>query len=1140
MVEGSEIQTKAKGILSYFTRHNTIANLLMIVMLALGLLATSNIRAQFFPDVIIESVSVSVSWPGAGPEDVDNAIVAVLGTALLAVEGVDSSRSTANEGTARITLEFSPGWDMARATDDVKSAVEAVNNLPEDAEEPVVRRAAWRDRVTDVMISGPVSVDQLGQFADEFTARLYGVGVTRTSVQGVEAEQIRLFVSEASLIRHDIDMRDISSAISQQTQTNPAGEVAGGSSRLRTGVENRSADDIASIVIRTNSDGSKLLVRDVAEIQVDGADSGRAYFEGDNLAVLVQVDRADLGDAISMQAQVQAAAEELQLTLPKGTTVRLINARAEQITDRLDILFKNGGMGLGLVLLLLYLFLGLRTAFWVAAGIPVAMFAAIGVMFMAGLTINMISLFALIITLGIVVDDAIVMAEHADFRARRLGEPPTEAAENAAYRMASPVFSSTITTVLAFFGLVLIGGRFGSLISDIPFTVIAVLLASLAECFLILPNHMRHAISSTLKRHWYDLPSRLFNAGFRWMRDVLFKRAMGVVIKLRYPVVAAMLLILASVSAMFIRGDVTWRFFNSPEQGTISGNIAMLPSATRVDTIEMVQEVQRAVKAVSDRYEVDHGRSPVTHVLAQVGGTTGRGLSGAASKEPDQLGAINIGLIDADLRPYSSFAFLGDVQEEVRSLPLLETLSFRRFGFGPGGDSLDVSLYGADATTLKAASEFLKARLSRYPAVSALEDNLAYDKTELVLQLTPLGQSLGFNIETLGGELRDRLNGIEAASFPDGVRSSTVTVEMFADELTADFLGRTRIRTPAGEYVLLSDIVTVEETLGFSTVRRENGLRLIKVSGDISEDDPVVASEITKSLEEEILPDLATRFGISWNLGGLAEQENDFLYDALISFTLCLLGIYLTLAWIFASWMRPIVVMAIIPFGLVGTIWGHYTWDVPLSMFTVIGLIGMSGIIINDSIVLISTIQEYARNRGLVPAVIDAASDRLRPLMLTTLTTVLGLAPLLFETSQQAQFLKPTVITLCYGLGFGFFVVLLVVPSLVVMQQDAARIWMSLQRAIFGHGIPRALRVGMVLIVAVVMAMVALTVGNWVVSGTHIAALQPIADRFPMIGGAALSMVILLLGVVAVLVVTTPFLARAGRVTQKNFDGESL
>ena len=1125
----AERNIKPRALFSYFTRHNTVANLLLVVMLVLGVAAMTKIRSQFFPDIIIENINVTVSWPGAGPEEVDNAIVSVMETALLTVDGVESSSSTANEGSARISLSFEPGWDMAQAQEDVKAAVDGVGNLPEDAEDPEVRRSAWRDRVTDVMISGPVSAEQLGRFADEFAARLYREGITRTTVTGIEAQTIRVVTSEAALVEYGLTMRDISAAIQGQSTTSPAGEVSGVNSRLRTGEERRTVQDLDSVVIRTNADGSKLLLSDVATLEVNEADSGRAYFTRSLPAVLVRVDRNDQGDAIKMQQIVENVAAEFEPTLPQGTKVQLINARAAEITDRLDILFSNGLQGLALVLLLLYFFLGARTAFWVAAGIPVAMFAAIAVMYAAGLTINMISLFALIITLGIVVDDAIVMGEHADFRARRLGESPAEAAENAATRMASPIFSSTITTVLAFFGLVAIGGRFGSLIADIPFTIIAVLLASLVECFLILPNHMRHSLAAAAKRRWYDIPSRAFNAGFRWFRDVIFIRFMRLVVALRYPVVAGMIALLAFTASMWIKGDVTWRFFSSPEQGSITGNIAMLPSGTRDDTIEMVTEVQRAVDAVADTYETEFGVNPVSHVLAQVGGTVGRGLSGQDTKEPDQLGSIDIGLIGADLRPYSSSEFLTKVQEEVRNLPLLETLSFRSFGFGPGGDSLDVSFYGADAQTLKDAAEYLKTTLSRYPAVSALEDSLAYDKTELTLQLTPLGQSLGFTIDALGSVLRDRLSGIEAATFPDGVRSGSVQVELADQELTADFLNRARVRAPSGEYVLLSEIVSVDESLGFSTVRRENGLRLIRVSGDISEDDPVVAAEITEALQTTILPDVATRFGVEWDLGGLAEQERDFLSDALAGFTLCLLGIYLTLAWIFASWTRPIVVMVIIPFGLVGTIWGHYIWDVPLSMFTVVGLIGMSGIIINDSIVLISTIQEYAQKRGVIPAVIEATTDRLRPLMLTTLTTVFGLAPLLYETSQQAQFLKPTVITLCYGLGFGFFVVLLLVPSLVVMQQDVQRLVKSSRRAVTGRAVPTRLRVGLVALTLAVVALIAATVGNWVWQGEVMAWMQPIANWLPALPGGLLPLAMLLIGTIILLILALPVLMLLGR-----------
>ncbi len=1063
------------GVLSYFTRHRTAANLLLVIMVVLGLASATKIRSQFFPDVVNDGITVSVAWNGAGPEDVDGAITAVLEPALLAVEGVEEASSTAREGSASIRLEFEPGWDMGRAMEDVKAAVDGTSNLPEGAEEPVLRRNGWRDRVTDVIISGPVSADQLARFGDEFVARLFREGITRSSIRGVASPEISVEITEAALIGNKVGLAEIAAAIGAAADTNPAGDVAGGTARVRTGVEQRSAAEIEDITIRSNPDGSTLHVGDVASVAVEGVDRGETYFKGPYQAISIRVDRSDKGDAISMQADVARVAAEMEEVLPPGVRVELIRTRAEAITDRLDILLDNGLIGLALVVGLLFLFLSARTAFWVAAGIPVAMLAAIALMYVFGMTLNMISLFALIICLGIVVDDAIVVGEHADFRHRRLGEPPVEAAENAARRMSMPVTSATITTILAFFALVAIGGRFGELILAIPLTVIMVLLASLVECFLILPNHMTHALAAKRRTPWYDWPSRIFNVGFRWFRDQIFHRLMRLVIFLRYPVMAGIVVVFSVSLSMFLRGDVTWRFFNAPEQPSISGNVAMLPGARRADTLEMIRELQRATDTVAARYEAEYGTNPVTFALAQIGGTTGFGLAGADTKDADQLGSIAIELVDPDSRPYSSFAFVADLQEEVRSHPLLETVSFRGWRSGPGGDALDVKFTGADATVLKEAAEALKTAMSRYAEVSAVEDNLSYDKNELVLELTPLGTRLGFTIDGIGAELRRRLNGIEAAEFPVGLRSAKVTVRLAEEELTADFLQSTRLATPEGAYVPLSEIVTAQPRLGFSTVRRENGLRTVTVTGDISEDDPVAAEAIVTALETEILPRIASDHGIEFQLGGLAQQEEEFLSDALIGFALCLLGIFLTLAWIFSSWTRPLVVMAVIPFGLIGTIYGHYIWDVPLSIFTVVGLIGMSGIIINDSIVLVGTIDEYAEDRAIIPAVIDATADRLRPVLLTTLTTVLGLAPLLYETSAQAQFLKPTVITLAYGLGFGLVIVLLLVPSLVVAQADIARLVRSLRRGVLRPGPALWPRV---LILTAVLASLAVVAGS--------------------------------------------------------------
>ncbi len=1079
----SVMRSATGGILSYMTRHRTAANLFLLIMLLAGAVSFPQMRAQFFPDVIIDNVTVSVRWDGAGPEDVDRAIVQIVEPALLGIEGVMSTSSTSSEGSARIRMEFEPGWDMARGTDDTQIAVDSVaSQFPEDADDPRVARGFWRDRVTDVVISGPVGIEQLALFADEFVTRLFATGVTRASIRGVAAGSTIVEVDSLSLIRNDVSMAQIASAIAEEAQADPAGDVAG-AARIRTGVAKRGARDIGEIVLRSNADGSALTVADVATVIEEGVDRDRAYFVGGASAISIRIDRSDQGDAIEIQAQVQEVAEAMIETLPPEVKVELIRTRSEVISARLSILLENGLQGLGLVLLLLFLFLNVRTAFWVAAGIPAAMSAAIALMYLSGLTINIISLFALIITLGIVVDDAIVIGEHADFRARVLGEVPMEAAENAAKRMFTPVFSATLTTVIAFFGLVAIGGRFGDLIADIPFTVIVVLIASLAECFLVLPNHMAHSITNSNSIRWYDWPSHIMNYLLDQFKKFLFRPFIRFVIWARYPVFAAVVLALASQAVLFINGDVQWRFFNAPERSSITGNFAMAPGAKRADSIAQMRAFQTAVEEVGATYEEKYGRNPVDFAMAEIGGNTGRGLAGADTKDPDQLGSIAVELIDADLRPYSSFAFVADLQDAVRRHPQVETISFRGWRSGPGGDALDVQFSGANAETLKAASEALKSALAQYPEVSAVEDTLAYDKEELILELTAQGQSLGLTIDALGRVLRNRLNGMEAASFPDGPRSATIRVEVPAGELTADFTDRMLIRTGTGDYVPLADIVTVQQRTGFSTVRRENGIQVISVTGDISEDDPVRAQAIITELEQTILPKIAEETQVAFNLAGLAEQEDDFRNDATRGLVLTLAGIFMTLAWIFSSWTRPLVVMAIIPFGLVGTIFGHWWHDIPMSLFSVIGLIGMVGIIINDSIVLVTTIDEYSKERGLFPAILDGVTDRLRPVLLTTLTTVLGLSPLLYETSSAAQFLKPTVITLVYGLGFGVVLVLIVVPALMAMQADVGAQVASFKRAWRGLSRGRGPRLPFAAAVVLVLAVFAMTLGSVMFNG---------------------------------------------------------
>ncbi|MEM9715011.1 MAG: efflux RND transporter permease subunit [Pseudomonadota bacterium] len=1092
----------------YFTRHRTIANLIMVLMIALGVVAMSNIRSQFFPDVVAGEIDVAVVWDGAGAEDIDLGIVAILEPALQAVDGVMSTSARSREGRAFIEVEFEPDWDMTRAEDDIEAAIDGVNNLPDDAEDPSIQRSNWADRVTDVIISGPGSVDQLSLVADDFVNRLFQEGITRTTIRGVANPEIEVEVSQADLMANDLTMQAIAAAINAEVTVDPLGEISGIGSRIRGGVARQTAADVADIVLRSHEDGSKLRIGDIAAVTELGAGRERTYYVGDQFAVSVRVDRSPQGDAIDIQRGVERVAAEMNAELGGETTVELIRTRSEVILDRLNILYENGLMGLGLVILLLFLFLNARTAFWVAAGIPVAMFAAVALMYASGITINMISLFGMIICLGIVVDDAIVVGEHADYRARVLGEAPQEAAANAATRMSMPVFTATITTVLAFYGLTQVGGRFGELILDIPYTVIMVLLASLIECFIILPHHMAHSISTGGKTRWYDRPSEWFNRHFVTFREAVFRPFVEWCITLRYPFFAASVLVLVLSSNLFFSGKVPFRFINFPEQDSISANFLMLPGATRDDSVAFAQELQRAAKKVAADIEAETGVNPVDFVMAEVGGQTGRALPGSDLKDADLKGALAIELIAADDRPDTpSRAYIQAIQDEINQSPLVETLSFRTFRFGGGDSNLSIDLFGGSLELLKTASEDLKATLAEFPEISGIEDNLTFDQEEIILELTPAGEALGFTVDELNRELSARLSGIEAATFPDGQRSAEIHVRLPAEEVRADFLDTLRLRSPSGEYMPLGDLVTATRDIGFATITRENGLVVLTVTAELSEDSPDRAAEVTDLIRSDVLPALAAEHGISHRLSGQAEEEARFLNEAFMGFLLCLLGIFLTLAWVFQSWTRPIVVMAIIPFGFIGAIIGHHVFDVPLSMFSIIGLIGMTGIIINDSIVLITTIDEFSENRSLKHALIDAVCNRFRPVLLTTLTTVLGLVPLLFEKSQQAQFLKPTIITLSFGLAVGMFIILLIVPALVMVQRDVGSVLRSARRLMNSSHSPEVVQKWMTRIMLLGFAWMGVVMGALALSvlpSLAIALLVFVMGLAALLGGTAM------------------------------------
>ena len=1033
--EMSAPAARRNSILAYFVRHATAANLLLVLLLIAGLAAVTKIRAQYFPDVAVESVRVTINWKGVGPKEIDEAIAKRVEPKLRTVPGVQFSYSRTRQGSARFYIEFQPAWDMSKALDDVRAALDDVRDLPSDADPPVLRRTRWFDRVTNVIISGPVGIDLLNQYLEEFRTQLLQVGVTSTQVRGISDPEVRIEIRPEVLERYKLTLSAVAAAVRAETGTKPVGEIDRGVARVRTQAREVSAQSLGDVAIRSRPDGTKLRLRDIATLIDFGLDKKEALYHKGQPAIMLRVNRDAQGDAIRLHQKVKAVAKKMQATMPKGVEIVLSASRAEDISNRLGLLIKNGLTGLIIVVVLLFLFLSGRTAIWVAAGIPVAMAATIAMMHLFGVTLNMISLFALIICLGIIVDDAIVVGEHADHLSRN-GYSPSDAATLAAQRMWAPVFAASVTTVIAFSVLVLIQGRFGKMLSDFPFTVGVVIAASLFEAFIILPAHMRYSLSAGRREDWFDAPSRFINRHFSRFRDTTFKSCIRFLIAFRYPVVAAILVLLSVTVSALLDRTVGWRFFSGPERSMVRANLAMYESAKRSDTRAMLNELDRALSVTNRRFKKKYGRAPVKIAIAKLGGTSGRrGLKSAEVKVPDLIASYEIELIDGDLRPYSVKEFARAWKREIKRAPLLEVLTLRGGRSGPSGEDIDVYLLGGSEAQLKIAAEALKQELRRFSAVGALEDSLPYDKPELVLKLTPKGEALGFTTDRIAKLLRERLYGIEAVKLAQGTREIVVRVRLPDQSVGPNYLRQAKLPVEGGGFVPLMEIASVKQKFGFSVIRRENGKRYVNVEGDLHADG-AAGDAVIRALRDRILPSMAAKFGVEWQLLGRAKQESRFIAEAQTGFLLALSGIYLTLVWIFGSWVRPVVIMLVIPFGLIGTVWGHYLHGIPLSMFSIVGLIGMAGIIINDSIVLVTTIDQRAKYQDMLTAVMEGSADRLRAVLLTTLTTVGGLMPLLFETSRQALFLKPTVITLAYGLGFGMVLVLVLTPALIAIEHD--------------------------------------------------------------------------------------------------------
>ncbi|MEG9861677.1 MAG: efflux RND transporter permease subunit [Parvularculales bacterium] len=1014
-------------MISFFVRHHNAANLLMGLLIVMGLYSITQLNIQFFPTVDVPVITVSVGWSGAGAEDVESNIVEVIEPEIRFVDGMKRLTSVSREGIASMSLEFEPGTDMQNALSSVELALENIPPLPLGASTPVVSRILFYETVASLAISGPFDESALRSYAKQIRDELLATGVDKVSFEGLRAEEIWVEVPPAELQRLNLTLQDIAGRIGAVSQDLPSGTLEGQvERRLRSLGRVDTERTIGTTEIRALDSGEKVILRDIAIIRRNFNNQQPTSHQGDKPAIRLNIQRAESSDILQTAARVDRWLENSLPQLPASLEVTKFDVSADLAVQRINLLLTNGLQGLALVLVTLFLFLNIRAAIWVSVGIPVAAIFSFFVMYVTGQSINMISLFAIILTIGILVDDAIVVGEHA-VTLRGQGYDSTGAAERAAYRMLPPVAAAVITTIVAFAPIFLIGDALGQIISAMPQVVIAILVASMIECFLILPGHLKHGLSHmSPPRPWRQKFNKTFDNICDWFADQLVRRCY----EWRYTVLAVSLSALVITISLLSVGRVKFEFFPSPESEVVNASLIMTPGTPRAQTQTALEIAEAALHRAGAKLLGENGKKG--DLITVVFGTVGIG----EGKKGDNFGKIFVELIPGEFRTIRTATLTKEWQKEIPPIAGLERFTVRERSLGPPGRDIDILLQNAPPHTLKQAANDLREILLSFPGVSNIEDSLPYGKQEVIIEVTPRGTALGFTTESIGRQLRNAYQGTVAKRFVRGDEEVAIRVQFPRQTDATRNLRTLYLRASDGSDVPLTEVVSLRESTGFSRINRIDGLRTVSVAGEI--DSSVISSGIlVAKLAQQILPDLARRHGVDYTFSGRAEEQAEAFSDLQIGSFLALAMIYIILAWVFSSYIRPIVVMSIIPFGLVGAILGHLVMGFSVTILSLISLLGLSGILINDSIILVSQVDlRIIEGLSKKEAVVQGVKDRFRAVTLTSFTTIVGLLPLLFETSLQAQFLLPMVITIAGGLTIATGLVLILVPALFGIQDD--------------------------------------------------------------------------------------------------------
>ena len=1012
------------GLLEAFARHPVACNLLMAIMLLVGAAALTRLNVQFYPDFDIDSVTVRMIWTGATAEDVEAAITAPLERELLNLGGLKDVTSSSRQGSAQLSLKYEEGTDMVQALEEVKERVASIRNLPSTAEEPVIARAVRHEPVARLLVTGP-DRHSLRPIVRRIERELLERGIARIDIGGLPPEEIAIQVPSAALRELDTSLAEIARRVAALSLDLPAGNVGRGgvSKQLRALEQQRREIGFEDLPLLSDDRGRLVTLGDVATVERRPRGSGaRTVLDGRGRpAVSLLLSRAKGSSSLESARILHDWLDEQSGRWPPGVEVSSFDESWEQIRKRTLLLVENGATGLVLVVAVLFLFLNGRVAFWVAVGIPVSFMAALGALWAMGGSINMVSLMALIITLGIIVDDAIVVGEDALAQYQR-GTDPLASAEAGARRMLAPVLSSSLTTIAAFFPLLLVGGTLGTILIDIPVVVICVILASLVESFLVLPGHLSHGFRRISGKEPGTV-RRTFDRGFERFRERIFRPLVTAAVGQPWTVLSCALAALLLAVGLIRSERLAFHLFPSPETAIVTAEAKFISGTPPARVEGFVTRLTDALRET----EAHFGETLVKATVADIG---------------DQSANLMVELVEPDRRDIRNPALIAAWRERIEPPPGIESLSLVEQRDGPSGRDIVVSLSGDDAGALKAAALELASTLATVPGVGGIGDDLPFGQEQLVYRLTPQGSALGLTVASVGEQLRAAYDGRLAQIFQHEGEELEVRV-VLPDEERHDLasLGNLSVALPDGGSIPLPSVVEIEPRRGFDVLRHHNGRLAVRVSADV---DPSVNSSnaVIADLHAGPLPAIVERHGVQWGLGGQQASQSETVGDMILGAVLGLALIYLVLAFIFASYGWPLVVMSVIPFGLIGAIFGHWLLGIDLTILSMFGLFGLAGIVVNDSIILVVSYKELKQSgTPWREAIAEAACLRLRAVLLTSLTTIGGLTPLMFETSLQAQFLIPMAVSIAFGLGVATFLVLLLVPALLCLHEAVATRW---------------------------------------------------------------------------------------------------